>query len=239
MELITENGNTITEFTKDDLTFVEGRKGSEYKIKVINNTWTKIKVVISVDGLDIVTGQRAKPNAGGYVLNAYETQVIEGWRINDNEVRKFFFTNKKNSYNNKTGNDINNLGVIGILAYKLHVQPIMLAYNTLLSGRYKGNNVQWDSYPSNGYNLQESYGAVESKTNSLGTRRVTASVGTGMGAVKESKVVTVNETFETTPYASIMMYYKTKKELEAMGIKVAPVKNKPLPSAFEGYCQQV
>ena len=32
---------------------------------------------------------------------------------------------------------------------------------------------------------------------------------------------------------------KLKKELEAMGIKVAPVKNKPLPSAFEGYCQQV
>ena len=267
MELVTENGNTITEFSKDGLTFVEGRKGSEYKIKITNGTWTKIKVIISVDGLDILTGQRATPNAGGYVLNAYETQVIDGWRINNDEVRKFFFTNLKSSYNAKTGNDTNNLGVIGILGYKLYVQPVIQnhsitqAYHMLNSGRYgstilnSGKYYTPTGFSGSAYSstimncsdavpdsLIETYTAgpasgaynkpVEEKT-------AVRSVGTGMGKVQESKVTIVNDTFETTPYASLMMYYKTKKELEAMGIIVAPVKSKPLPQAFAGFCKEV
>lgn len=245
MELVTENGNTITEFSKDGLTFIEGRKGSEYKIKITNGTWTKIKVVISVDGLDIMTGKRATPNAGGYVLNAYETQLIDGWRINNDEVRKFFFTNQKNSYNAKTGNDTNNLGVIGIIGYKLHVQPIINEYyNSLNSGKYYVGGLH-ETFSSTLYgsslSTNMSMGAtLLSKGNQPEVRtRAIASVGTGMGKVETSKVVTVNDIFESTPYASLMMYYKTKKELEAMGIIVAPVKSKPLPQAFAGFCKEV
>ena len=260
MELVTENGNKITEFTKDGLTFVEGRKGSEYKIKITNGTWTKIKVVISVDGLDIMTGKRATPNAGGYVLNAYQTQLIDGWRISNDEVRKFFFTNQKNSYNSKTGNDTNNLGVIGIIGYKLQVQPIIQSYNMLNSGRYymggmcetfstenlgnptiMNSTIFGSAAPQNAvetYTAGPASGAYNKSVGEVHTRAV-AAVGTGMGKVQESKVTIVNDTFETTPYASLMMYYKTKKELEAMGIIVAPVKSKPLPQAFAGLCKEV
>ena len=249
MELITENGNTITEFTKDGLTFVEGRKGSEYKIKITNNTWTKIKVVISVDGLDILTGKRATPNAGGYVLNGYETQVINGWRISDDEIRKFFFSTQKNSYNSKTGNDTNNLGVIGIIGYKLHAEPIIQNYretHMLDSGRYylaKGmtENLSTGSIGNPTIMNSTIFGSAAPQNTSqpeVRTRAV-AAVGTGMGKVEKSKVTKVYDTFETTPYAAIMMYYKSKKELEAMGIIVAPVKSKPLPQAFAGYCKQV
>ncbi len=256
MELVTENGNTITEFTKDGLTFVEGRKGSEYKIKITNGTWTKIKVVISVDGLDIMTGKRATPNAGGYVLNAYETQFIEGWRISNDEVRKFFFTNQKNSYNAKTGNDTNNLGVIGIIGYKLLVQPILNTYyhNTLNSGKYYIGGV-CETFSIGDPSIMDTMtlGSLSAPTNmimgstaslSKGAQsevraRDIAPVGTGMGKVETSKVVQVNDTFETAPYASLMIYYKSRKELESMGIIVAPTKNKPLPQAFAGFCKQV
>ena len=30
--------------------FIEGRKGSSFELKFINNTWDRIEVVISVDG---------------------------------------------------------------------------------------------------------------------------------------------------------------------------------------------
>lgn len=229
-ELITENGNKITEFNKDGLTYVEGRKGSKYKIRVTNNTPSRIKAIISVDGLDIITGKRAMSNGGGYVIDPYATQIFNGWRINDNEVREFFFTNQKNSYNAKTGNDTNNLGVIGVVAYKEYISP------TVVSCDYLGS---FDS--GRRYSIGTAYGASGFSQTALqnSVSQDFASIGTGMGAVKESKVQTVHLNWESIPFAACSLYYKSRKELESMGIVVAPIKSKPLPSAFGGYCQQV
>ena len=238
VELITENGNKITEFTKDGLTFVEGRKNSKYKIKVTNHTYSRIKTIISVDGLDILTGKRATIGGGGYVIPSYGTEILDGWRISDQQVREFFFTSQANSYNAKTGNDTNNLGVIGVVAYKEYVRPIYQNYNILLSGRFVNPSASqssvWDSLcdsaPVDTYSKGTTRGAAQNAI---------APVGTGMGAVKESKVETVHTIWEASHFATNLIYYKTREELEAMGIKVVTIKNKPLPSAFAGYCKQV
>lgn len=241
-ELVTANGNKITEFTKDGRTFVEGRKGSEYKIKVTNHSNTRIKVIISVDGLDIVTGKRATPNSGGYLIKAYDTETLEGWRISDDQVRKFFFTTGKQSYNNKTSNDTNNIGVIGVMAYK-EIIPITNSHSILDANRiYQPNNF-WgsisDTHVTN--TILGSTAALNAMSCSVrsATPKSIASVGTGMGEVKESKVTTVQAKFENSPFAVMEIFYKTRKELEAMGIKVTQPKEKPLPSAFAGYCKQV
>ena len=238
LQLLTENGNPITEFSQNGLTFVEGRKGSKYKIKITNGTYSQIKAVISVDGLDILTGKRAKANAGGYVIPAYGSEVLDGWRISDKDVREFFFTKAGNSYNAKTGNDTNNLGVIGVLAYKEYVEPRREWPYKLLSGHYS-NPITNVPFILNSYG---SFGSMNYTAETLKSMRAVAkssSVGTGMGEVKHSPVQTVSKVFESTPFATCLIYYKTRKELEAMGITVAPVKDKPLPSAFEGYCRQV
>lgn len=247
-ELVTANGNKITEFTKDGRTFVEGRKGSEYKIKVTNHSNTRIKVIISVDGLDIVTGKRATPKSGGYLIKAYDTETLEGWRISDDQVRKFFFTTGKQSYNNKTGNNTNNIGVIGVMAYK---EIIPYSYFSTLreldSGRiYNGlvDSTHWvntSSTPLLGSlsDNQPKSVSLNAVTPSAASSRGIASVGTGMGEVKESKVTTVQAKFENSPFAVMEIFYKTRKELEAMGIKVTQPKEKPLPSAFAGCCKQV
>jgi hypothetical protein len=248
VELLTANGNKITEFSKDGRTYVEGRKGSNYKIKVTNHSHRRAKVIVSVDGLDIITGKRAIPGTGGYVLNAYASETFDGWRISDQQVREFFFTNEKNSYNAKTGNDTNNLGVIGVLAYYEQVswsysnswrafdtQKYTLTAQEPLQAFY--GSAAMDSLPiaamATTMNLSKGSGVLRS------TAPQNASVGTGMGKVKESKVENVYATWETSTFSEVFIYYKSKKELESMGIIVAPVKQKPLPSAFAGYCKQV
>ena len=71
------------------------------------------------------------------------------------------------------------------------------------------------------------------------SKGVTRSVGTGMGKVETSKVQTVHLDWESSPFATLALYYKTRKELESMGIVVAPIKSTTLPSPFANYCKQV
>lgn len=245
VELLTDNGNKITEFSHEGRTYIEGRKGSRYKIKITNHWHTRIKVIISVDGLDILSGKRATPNSGGYVINGYATEIFDGWRISDREIREFFFTTNKNSYNARTGNDTNNLGVIGVMAYKEYTPSYFVnTYNTFDSGRYYlANQIGGSAMPVSGTaTLNMLNSAVATSTRSLtSSTKLTksASVGTGMGAVKQSKVEKVNTTWEASAFATVEVYYKTRKELEAMGIQVVVPKERPLPSAFEGYCKQV
>jgi hypothetical protein len=249
VKLLTANGNQITEFAKDGRIFVEGRKGSKYQILVQNHTHTRIKVIISVDGLDIITGKRATPGSGGYVINAYATEIFDGWRINNSQIREFFFTSMQNSYNNKTGNDTNNLGVIGVMAYKEYIPFYTTSYlNTIDNGRYfvgysSTVPVNASYTPTSSVNML--HNAEPTSTRSLhsevktSAKLLKSAIGTGMGETKQSPTQKVHATWESAPFATSLIYYKSRKELEAMGIIVAPVKQKPLPSAFAGYCRQV
>ncbi len=249
VELLTENGNVITEFQQGGRTYVEGRKGSKYKIKIKNNRYGRIKVITSVDGLDVLTGKRATPNSGGYVIDPVGTLVIDGWRISDSQVREFFFTKQNNSYNAKTGNDTNNLGVIGVMAYAEYFPPVtynamLIGYNNFDSGRkyFTGTPYAGGMAVGSLMNMTTDSAPLKSTTSSLAPKAETArsaTVGTGMGEKKESHVTTINATWNSTPMSVIEIYYKSRKELEAMGIVVAQPTQRPLPSAFAGYCKEV
>lgn len=118
MEVLTSNGNVITEYHKKGNTYIEGRKGSEYSIRLTNKTGQKIMCILSVDGLDIVDGKPASHNSRGYILSAYQSTIIDGWRTDLENVRKFFFTREKKSYSKKSGQGTDNLGVIGLVAFQ-------------------------------------------------------------------------------------------------------------------------
>ena len=240
LTLLTSNNNQITEYVNNELTFVEGRKNSEYKIKVNNPTNTRIKVVLSVDGLDVISGKRADTNSQGYVINAFESLVVDGWRINNDQVRKFFFSTAKGSYNAKTGNDTNNLGVIGLMAFQEKViHQSYYSWNVIPNGHYLGAAGMADSsFGSVNCSYTNGMNAVGSTTMKL-AKGTTRSVGTGMGVAKESKVQTVHLNWEISPFVTMALYYKTRKELQALGIVVAPAKSTALPSPFANYCKQV
>jgi hypothetical protein len=117
-----------TEYIHNKDTFIEGREGSEFTIRLKNPyIANRVKAVISVDGLSVLDGKPASDKSTGYILENNQSLDIKGWRINDSEVRKFVFSSIKGSYSAKTSNDTNNVGVIAV-KYFLEKYPQAYAY---------------------------------------------------------------------------------------------------------------
>ena len=64
------NGKSIAFHKKDGKNYIQAKNGNEYEILVKNNSWSRKLIVSSVDGLDVLTGKKATPDAAGYVLDA-------------------------------------------------------------------------------------------------------------------------------------------------------------------------
>lgn len=106
------NGRNIPEYGHKGRTYVEGRKFNKYQIRFRNSRAERVLVVPTVDGLSVVDGQPYHENSPGYIVQAYSTLTISGWRTSLSEVRAFEFSDKSGSYAGKTVGQ-QNCGVIG------------------------------------------------------------------------------------------------------------------------------
>jgi hypothetical protein len=100
--------------------FVAGQPGARYSLRVANNTEGRVLVVMSVDGVNILTGETAGYDQSGYVFRPYESYDVSGWRKSDREVAAFTFAPLPQSYAARTGRP-GDVGVIGIAAFKERV----------------------------------------------------------------------------------------------------------------------
>lgn len=97
--------------------WVAGTPGHRYSVRLANTTGERVLVVLSVDGINAVTGQTAHPSQTGYVLEPWQTAEISGWRKSLDEVAQFVFTDLGDSYAARTGRP-RNVGVIGVAAFR-------------------------------------------------------------------------------------------------------------------------
>ncbi len=79
-------------------------------------------VVLSVDGVNIISGDTAGYDGRGYILAPYETYDISGWRKSQTEVAAFSFTSLPQSYAAETGRP-GNVGVIGMAVFRERPRP--------------------------------------------------------------------------------------------------------------------
>lgn len=100
--------------------FVAGQPGARYSLRVANNTGGRVLVVMSVDGVNILTGETAGYDQRGYVFDPYESYDISGWRKSDHEVAQFSFASQSRSYAARTGRP-HDVGVIGMAVFKERV----------------------------------------------------------------------------------------------------------------------
>ena len=114
------NGGPARVYSKQGKSYIEARNGTEYAIKVENLTGDEILVVATVDGLNVVTGQKAalSNQENGYILNPYGSYTIKGFRVNNDSVGAFQFSSKKKSYAaSKNDGSESNVGVIAVAAF--------------------------------------------------------------------------------------------------------------------------
>jgi hypothetical protein len=107
--------------------FVAGQPGARYGLRVTNHTDGRVLVVMSVDGVNILTGETAGHGQRGYVFGPYQSYDVSGWRKSDTEVAAFTFAPLPQSYAARTGRP-GDVGVIGIAAFKERVvAPVAVA----------------------------------------------------------------------------------------------------------------
>jgi hypothetical protein len=100
--------------------FVAGQPGARYALRVTNAAAGRVLVVLSVDGVNVVTGETANYDQNGYVFDAYETYDVTGWRKSTREVAAFAFAPLSQSYAARTGRP-NEVGVIGMAVFRERV----------------------------------------------------------------------------------------------------------------------
>lgn len=111
-----DTGETARPWRHGGRTYVAGRPGARYSLRVTNNSPSRVLAVMSVDGVNILTGETAGHGQRGYVLGPYESYDVAGWRKSDHEIAAFTFAPLSRSYAARTGRP-NDVGVIGVAAF--------------------------------------------------------------------------------------------------------------------------
>ena len=118
-----DTGTTLPTHYHDGKLYVAGTPGHRYSVRIANRTGARVLTVLSVDGVNAITGQNADPNQSGYVLEGYQSTEVDGWRKNMSEIAQFNFTALSDSYAARTGRP-NNVGVIGVAVFREKHHPI-------------------------------------------------------------------------------------------------------------------
>ena len=103
-----------------DRHYFQAFKGRNYSLVLRNTTGRRIGVLIAVDGLNVVNGERSSLDRHEqmYVLDPWESAEIQGWRSSLEDVRRFVFVDEDRSYAERTGQANGDMGWIRVMAYR-------------------------------------------------------------------------------------------------------------------------
>ena len=131
-------GNVLPTWRHRGTSWVAGRPGDRYALRLSNRTGGRVLVVLSVDGVNVVSGETASTGQTGYVLGPWASAEITGWRKSYSEAAAFYFTALPDSYAARTDRP-DNVGVVGAAIFRERVvQPVQRPFESqppVASGR--------------------------------------------------------------------------------------------------------
>jgi hypothetical protein len=213
-------GRALSVYHHDGRHYVVGKPGNEYQIRVRNRAGADVLAVVSVDGVNAVSGETAAWSQTGYVLGAGQAYDIRGWRKSLQRIAAFFFTEHQQSYAARTGRP-DNVGVIGVAVFrrKLEPQPRILrepASELRREGPFGGPGPGADSAADAAPRTAESAGAARQAP---WPGEKAASLGTGHGRSETSRVTYTDfERASATPDEVVAIHYDTYANLVALGV---------------------
>jgi hypothetical protein len=110
-------GERLTPWRHGGKLYVAGTPGDRYAVELRSRRGERVLTVLSVDGVNVLTGQTAATLQSGYVLDGWQSYSINGWRKSMEDVAQFVFTALPDSYAVRTGRP-GNVGVIGVAVYR-------------------------------------------------------------------------------------------------------------------------
>lgn len=220
-----DTGEWLPEYRHRSQTWVPGVPGHRYSVRLTNTTGERVLVVLSVDGVNAISGQTAGTGQAGYVLGPWQSTEIAGWRKSLQDVAQFYFTDLPDSYAARTGRP-DNVGVIGVAVFRERAYPqpyyepapIAREHDDYGRGRDQAARAERKAAPA----APSARGAREaSSADAYGG--VGQSIGTGHGAREWSPV---NRTefvrASRTPAQVAQVRYDDVPNLVAMGVMPRP-----------------
>ena len=205
-------GRTLPIYWHEGRRYVIGKPGNEYAIRVRNSVNGRVLAVMSVDGINVITGATASPQQSGYVLAPFESADSGGWRKSMSRTAAFYFTALPDSYAARTGRP-DNVGVIGVAVYRERVLPIAREEMRQRGTARAESAPAPAASPSAGANA-----AADAVAQAAGER-----LGTGHGRSESSYAsYTRFERASDAPAETIAIYYDSYENLLAQGVPVAP-----------------
>ena len=216
VEIVDRNeGRALPVYPYAGRRFVVGKPGNEYSIRVRNTSGERVLAVMSVDGVNIITGDTASPSQSGYVLGPYETAEISGWRKDMSRTAAFYFTALPDSYAARTGRP-DNVGVIGVAVFRERQRPN--SYGALSKDQARAESA--DRAAGAPTNAPAPAAALAESAPSK------QQLGTGHGRSESSSAqYTSFERASEAPSETIAIYYDSYENLLAQGV---PVGTQPL-----------
>lgn len=205
-----DSGDWLPQYRHRGDAWIAGTPGHRYTVRLTNTIGRRVLVVLSVDGVNAVSGQTAGVAQGGYVLDPWETTEINGWRKSLDDVAQFVFTDLGDSYAARTGRP-RNVGVIGIAVFE-EARPRYVPYAS-------PSPIDRD----NGYSRAEEKAAAPAVAESRAANASRQSIGTGHGEREWSPVGETDfERAGRTPAQVTQVRYDEERRLAALGILPRP-----------------
>ena len=256
------NGHAVREYSHKERTYIEGRKGQNYVIKIRNNGSRRILAIPTVDGLSVLDGKTADYSSPGYIVDGYSSLTVKGWRRSDDEVAEFFFSTNDDSYSASMGKG-GNQGVIGVAVFREKEKDPIVKYTIIdhhhcniygcphcwpihwyhtSSGTSSGSVNLTATNTSNTFQMKSEEAALSKQMKDFdgaaAASQVKQDLGTGWGDTLRDRVQRVEFEKEKVPDAVFEIYYNTREQLQALGVDFDTQIKYITPSAFPGgYCE--
>lgn len=224
------DGRQLPVYWHEGRAYVVGKPGNEYAVRVRNRQRDDVLGVISVDGVNVITGETATAGQSGYVLAPYRQFDISGWRKNMSSTAAFYFTALPDSYAARTGRP-DNVGVIGVALYRKKAEPAAVVAPPaapFASGQLSRKEASSDASGAGDAAQNAPRAAAAERDDRLGT---------GHGRVEASYTRQVGfERATSDPAETVTIYYDSYRNLLARGIVPGPVPpRRPAPNPFPGF----
>lgn len=201
----------LPQYSANNQRYVPGEVKQRYAVRLSNRTGERLLVILSVDGVNAISGQTASPSQSGYVLDPYEQVDIAGWRKSDRDVAQFYFTALPDSYAARTHRP-DNVGIIGIAVFQEKRRPPPPVPQYL------------EEHSSRGSGLDAAAAAPQKRETRLGT---------GHGEREYAPVThTQFERASTEPAQISTIRYDTRQHLIDQGIIPAPREPQAFPNQY-------
>jgi len=244
-----DTGEALRTYRDHGKLYVAGTPGHRYSVRMINRTGGRILTILSVDGVNAITGQTASASQSGYVLSPWESAEIAGWRKSDDEIAQFNFTALPDSYAARTGRP-DNVGVIGVAVFTEREYPVRKRdYEYSREEPMPAQPSTQDSIAGRAQNSVGAAGAMQpppasapapverqADKDSRALAKTEQRLGTGHGAREYSHIDTTTfERASSWPAEQVSVYYDSYRNLVAQGIIERPIARRdpqPFPNGF-------